>query len=416
MHATIIGVAAPANPPPQPVAPPIPTEAEELAQTAPVVKEDAKADVGASAATNTVQTKSPATHGIRRNPKQTMIGGLEAAPGSAPSPQAVGLGIPTEMKWTVLLANTGAEVMSAPDIVRAFVDGRIRSDAKLWKEGLDGWKSLTDIEPIRQAFQRAGIPLQKPDGSAEPDQRPKVPTKIGPRTPDAATSKAPVSFRPTETTKPAEETWDDESKTRARVSTEVNSPEIAQTSLQAKPTQETSLDDVPNMVSPSTRSFPPVNDLVPPPVPPASRPDIGPRETIRGELSSGPSLSSSPPSASESPQNIVGPKVERSAVFAEVAEIKPLPQDGPDALTQLRPKVKRKSRRLGLVVWLLVVIGFVTMLSLSYRFRQPQVLYGYLHRKHWDKPLDAQVERLILRPYRSIERQISTWFRKTKGK
>jgi hypothetical protein len=88
---------------------------------------------------------------------------------------------------------------------------------------------------------------------------------------------------------------------------------------------------------------------------------------------------------------------------------------GPGATTMVRQRPRRKAPRRSLkwLLWISVLIGLGAIATLSYRNKQPRALYGYLQRKHWDKPIDQQVQRLIVQPYRSIAKRVTSSTRKT---
>jgi hypothetical protein len=411
MHATIIGVAAPANPPPPAVAPPPPVEEPALAAETTIT-------LAAETTLEKVKTRANVMPAVRRNPKQTMIGGLEAVPGNAPSPQAVGLGIPTETKWTVLLANSGAEVMSAPDIVRAFVEGKISRDAKLWREGLDGWKSLVDIEPIRLAFQRAGLTLHAPETAPVAIQRPPAEPKNDAHDRSTTAEQAPPSWRTAAPTQPNDSEWADEAKTVAKqdeITRAAESPHAEPIPPKNRPTPLATTSFPPlkgGTLKPSALSNTPSK---PPLEHPASRPDIGPRDTIRGQLHGIPSVPAPGPG--------VPLRVTETQLEPETATTQPLVE--PDAnldqsatsqsRTTTRPKARRRKHRAFVwLLWLLVVVGLGTLLTLSYRHHQPKAVYSYLHQKRWDAPLDRQVQRWVVRPYHYVVKRAEPYLRKVK--
>jgi hypothetical protein len=148
---------------------------------------------------------------------------------------------------------------------------------------------------------------------------------------------------------------------------------------------------------------------------PKSRPDIGPRDTVRGELHP---LSSLPPSPSsnESPDDISGLASPGAASPLGTPDATPNARELDDekvAATE-RTLKRRRSRRRGLValIWLLALSALVASLTVSYRTRQPKAVYAYLHRKHWDIPLDLAVQRYVSAPYRRVAKQVYPYWRK----
>jgi hypothetical protein len=382
-----------------------------------------------------------------------MIGGLEAAPGSAPIPQAVGLGIPSETKWTVLLADTGAAVLSAADIVRAYAEGKIKPDAKLWREGLDGWRSLGEIEPIRLAFQRAGLSLEGPrEGGATKDlvpasaSSPKVASTTAETASNPLAGIPPSSARAAAPTERFEPSWDEE---RATLNKELAKDEDV---TRVAPTPWFVSEDGSDKVSKdaplkeSTKGahvptgFPADDEKEP--VHPASRPDIGPRDTVRGQLRPVASVppegsAAAPPedlqflkgdSSGEAPTTARGLGATGSPEKAATSRTPEMPkggtslaptvrspnvpllrqnlEPGPQELrskTMVRPRIRSRSRRwVSVVVWCSLTIALLAMLALSYRYRQPKVFYEYLRAHRWDAPLDRQIQRFIIKPYRQV--------------
>ncbi|MGC4066017.1 MAG: hypothetical protein QM784_15480 [Polyangiaceae bacterium] len=153
------------------------------------------------------------------------------------------------------------------------------------------------------------------------------------------------------------------------------------------------------------------------PVHPASRPDIGPRDTVRGQLRP---VGSVPPEVPPAMPEASGKGL--PAHTLEVAKgttslaptvrspnaplLRPNLEPGPQELrskTMVRPRIRRRSRRwVSVLVWCSLTLALISMLILSYRYRQPKAFYEYLRVRRWDIALDRQVQRFIVKPYRQV--------------
>lgn len=432
LHRTIIGVAAPANAPPA----------------------DPNATTGPHARPGTRQIEPKPRPAPSPNPKtatvahaasvragRTMIGGLEAAAGSAPTPQAPPAGSPTDAKWSVLIPKQGAVEMSAPEILRAFADGRISRDNNVWREGMEGWERIGDVDPLRLAFQRAGLPLtQRPprpmadDGSPRPMAQNQV-TPSALATPDDFPAELPTTVRgpvPAELSVPPLEAANHDAV------------DVDITRIAASPWQVPDVGAQATARLATSAGLPPRQNTTPPSRPreagaaehppldrPSRRPDIGPRATVRGQLaalSSAPTPASDTTSADSSPETVgessaqvatptsrppamdALPLSENGAALSPSADAESLLESASPEVT-LHPSHPRKARRrwIGLAAFLVVAAS----LGLSYRTRQPQSAYAYMHRHGWDAAIDRTVKRsgsaardatqtYVVKPYRRI--------------
>jgi predicted Zn finger-like uncharacterized protein len=414
MRQTIIGVAAPAN---APNTEPVPAPGSRFVPPAGHSPEQASLEPP-TLATGKVTVKP--------NLKRTIIGGLDAAPGSAPAPRAVGLGIPTELKWNVLIPKRGAIEMTAPDIVRAFAEGKLSRDNNVWREGLEGWQPLGQVESLRILFVRAGISLDPPPS---PDPRP-------------SPSQAPAAARTPASTDPADQLFDadDADGAEDEVTRIAASPwEVPDVGTKAAERLASSagLPSRQHSVAPS-RPAEAANEAHSLPERPSRRPDIGPRATVRGQLAA---ISSAPPRERQPlpqpriPKPANAPTTARAASDTATATTRPPPSPTAAASTSTAPSVesaktdspeqpalaldhgRSKNSRRGWWIGSLLILGLSASLTVCYRTKQPHAAYAYLHRRGWDVAVDHMVkqtgpalhratESYVVRPYRAVAQKL----------
>lgn len=454
MRQTIIGVAAPANAPPsldprseRPVVAPL------RVVTPPVVAEPEPSDAA---------RLRPAP-----NLKRTIVGGLEAAPGSAPTPpaaQAVGLGIPTETKWGVLIPKQGTVEMTAPDLVRAVVEGRLTRETNVWREGLDGWKPIHEVDSLRALFHRAGVSLDPPRSADPPTATPRPKTKslsgepsraasvgrkphqsadVGARA-HAHDSEPPPTARTPALTDVSDELFDavggddsDDDDSDNEVTRIAASPwEVPDVGAKAAARLASSAGLPPRQNSTPPRQTMALEDQDHPPLErPSRRPDIGPRDTVRGQLGAISSAPAPHPADRLSREPLPEPRIPKqsrpaptSAVAAPPRVLVPAAPPAPSPLVPpsplLPPVPSNASPPLALVasnsppaapstlaanptnaktakhkvrrVWVTALLLLVTLsgaAAISYRTKQPRALYAYLHRRGWDTSIDRGVAR-----------------------
>ncbi len=112
-----------------------------------------------------------------------MIGGLHAAPGSAPGPSdSQPLSVPPDLEWEIIVRGEGRTTMTADAIVQAFRAGRVDRDTRAWRDGMEEWMKLEDIWELEVPFSRAGLTLRQ---TTAPSSRQNA-ASSGPRQPPAA--------------------------------------------------------------------------------------------------------------------------------------------------------------------------------------------------------------------------------------
>lgn len=106
--------------------------------------------------------------------KRTIIGGLEAAPGSTPFVQRAGpapaAGVPRpepvsepapvsapEPEWTVAITDEHHEEMDTHEVVALYGSGTIDEDTFIWKDGMDDWATPFEIPKIARALEARGL-------------------------------------------------------------------------------------------------------------------------------------------------------------------------------------------------------------------------------------------------------------------
>lgn len=108
--------------------------------------------------------------------KKTMLGGLEAPRGAAPSPPSTDkLGVPprpaaplsrpgappkdeeVEPEWTVALSDTQHEEMRTAEVVQLYARGSIDQETFIWADGMEDWKRPWEIPMIAAALAARGL-------------------------------------------------------------------------------------------------------------------------------------------------------------------------------------------------------------------------------------------------------------------
>ncbi len=121
---------------------------------------------------------APAPRTARSAAKRTIIGGLEAAPGSTPFVQQPGAtpGVPRpeagsvpgpisepapvsrpEPEWTVAITDEHHEEMDTPEVVALYAAGTIDEETFIWKDGMDDWATPFEIPKIARALAARGL-------------------------------------------------------------------------------------------------------------------------------------------------------------------------------------------------------------------------------------------------------------------
>ncbi|HMA94765.1 MAG TPA: GYF domain-containing protein [Polyangiaceae bacterium] len=389
--------------------------------------------------------------------KRTIIGGLEA-PHKIDAPnQAVGLGVPVEPKWTVLIAKQGPMEMSGPEIVRAFALGKLTREANVWREGMSGWQPLAEVASLQPLFQRAGLAIEPPQVLTLPDEV----AERAPELPDPQAGRASFSQeQPTVPRAPSLRPATPLAPPNASVDSAPpippeKAPAAARDRFDPKEDEITRIAPSPWQVADAgakvtarlavNAGLPPRQNSVPPmrhdeaqePLDRLSkRPDLGPRDTVRGQVAAASSPPTTPPSSAPptAREPIARQKDSAAATAAQSraadlalslqggsehpslpsADLNTLPWQ-PEAATEVMTRnasvpAGKKPKRLIARWWFWAALTalIIGALVASYRTKQPRVAYAYLHRHGLDVPIDRTArglhnvtQKYVVRPYRA---------------
>jgi hypothetical protein len=423
---TIIGVAAPANGPAAPIAPagvataeaiPANTQATPIAapgvataeaipakapfknprgirQTIIGVAEPANAPHPGQPSVTRVATPvavprvaAPVQRNVRNlQANRTMIGGLEAASPQPPLAQ----GAPTSGLWSVLVPNQGAKEMSTDDVIEGVKSGRLHLDSRVWRDGQGAWKALNQVDALRAELERAGVGVDPAPAVAQ------GPTPITSAPPE--TSRLPLGSAST-LRKPAGASFEDEVTKIAP--SPWNVPDLgAQATAQ--------------LADASDRSNARVGDE---PLAtlerPSRRPDIGPRDTVRGQLAAIASVPAAPlnaaaegehPPAEETDaaqrtlddRDVYTSKTVESATSEESLTSDETERTSSRDLTSPSRRTRQRRR---IRQWLIISCAVALVLAVvSYRTKQPTQIYAYASHHGWDKRSSAFIQNRIVGP------------------
>jgi hypothetical protein len=330
-----------------------------------------------------------------------------------------------EAKWTVLLANAGAAIMTAQDIVEAYRYGTVNQEAKLWREGLTGWKSLWEVAPVATAFKLAGIALPSVESRNRISNRPDIEIVEEPTMTGHFTGTQPLgTFAPrtvanhTEGPRipPTNTPWDDgdgflgeDDPTRVAPSP-WSVPDSGKNDAGAPSQKAPALHSHPTNTPAITAEFNTETRDAPLAVKPVGR---GPRDTLRGQLSTQSTPPPFPPEApsAQAPQSNLSTVVIRESPLSERAANNDLAFLPPAAISGAPlPRQRHRGRKILLGLGVIVLLSAAA--TVSYRTQQPRALYAYLQKRHWDIPLDRQVNRFVVTPYRAVVRKAAALLRR----
>ena len=354
----------------------------------------------------------------RRPLKQTMVGGLRAAPGSAPGPDDLFLSKPHETTWTVIVQGRQEASMTAADIVRAFAEGRVDATAMVWRDGMAKWIKVGEEPELANAFKRAGLsisrqanagrPLSEPPGGANRlDSDIDDVTRIANSPFDSLGSSdsdiddvTRIANSPFDSLGSSDSDIDD-------VTRIANSPfdsaddgaaatdQLAQRAgLPSRPParHSVSIDDHVWQELGLNRQAPGAPSSLPPPASTQDLPPIRP-----ATIPQRPAPFSGNEAAPPFPAGAAAEPPTADRFEARVNEVGPVQQQGEEG--KGREPARRRRR------WpylLLAVAVLLAALVVSYRTRQPQALYRVLQAHGWDRAIDSTVQRLLVEPYRRV--------------
>ncbi len=419
LRQTIIGVAAPANPPPgtghhpaaTPSARPAATPSAHPAAT-PSAHPPAtpSASSGASAGQPSAQVAPRATAPIaKRTAKKTMIGGLQAAPGSAPSPglaaspsappavrssvlppatrsavpppagrsslappatrsAAPPAAAPAPAQWSVALSAQYQPTLGLAEIQAALADGRATAATLVWREGMNNWQALGEVEQLAPllAASAARLPSQPPPESVRQTQRHPLDDD------DDITRLVPSLLDDSEA---------DFSRPLASPAAGLREPRARQVSSPSGAWREPGRPDV----HPPSESEATVSEMA---VSMAAAEAGRVFDTISdGRVSPGSSVA--PPEAAPKP-----PPAERIAPEAAVDLTVPAPPDPAAAVAPETPTVVRPRRR-GWWLTLALVFLLAVTIGASVATHRPAALWSELHQRGLDTRLDGAIHSLL---------------------
>jgi predicted Zn finger-like uncharacterized protein len=464
MRQTIIGVAAPANAPESPPERPVtlrrPTPvyvraASTDAQSGPLQGERSPAQTAGKirslrrtilggldadepadqrsvppATTDTGQVplaNSPTPVARKRDIKQTIIGGLEAAAGSAPgaaepvkrlgSIQGTPLGT-----WIATLSNGRTIEIPESDLPRAMSSGDVTAETLFWRSGMHGWLPLgqvPELAPLVRAStagHKAASPQPKPMPRTLPSRPAPVPSFSRPPTGARAPSHAVLTTKRASDNPPITKLTSPPQAGPEPCATAASKAGHRPASLAARSSSPTlelveldSNDDISLFVSHSDRARPNSSEMqdlerlaaATGATSGQNRSNSVSREPGQGLTSKTSESSSasvgglpigdspSTPQAIEGPQQSV-PSVDRWSPHKDSMRGGALP-------------AQSKSKRS--VTWLLILLLALACLLASFVARQPRTVYAYLHRRGWDRSVD----RIVRRPIDPAIAQLRKW-------